>query len=374
MKVHQTLQSNHWPANQQSSSAPAEPSLTPPALFHAATGEQATPHPAAAHARSEHSTSGQPSSERSSAAHRPAELCDRLIPLCDGRPGLRATLQIQAQSEASDQSPPGASPLPVIDFVSSDATLDRYDEIISPVGWRLDHYRRNPVFQNAHQYGDIIFTLGKALITEVRTTPFPHLFQRIEFAVDVNPMARIAYGLYKNKFLNAVSVGFIPIRWENGDGSQRSSRELDDSSKLKTEIASSPRPSPPVEERRQAAAPVGFGASERRQDSPSDGVPARQARRTYLEQELLEVSAVGVPANPEALQLGLKSGAIERADLKDLLEMFVADADRTPSAQSVRDSIIHHPSSDIHHPSSHNRSSLTLLRLARALRDLLRRT
>ena len=29
-------------------------------------------------------------------------------------------------------------------------------------------------------------------------------------------MARIAYGLYRGGFLNAVSVGFIPLRWENG--------------------------------------------------------------------------------------------------------------------------------------------------------------
>lgn len=26
-------------------------------------------------------------------------------------------------------------------------------------------------------------------------------------------MARIAYGLYAGKFLNAVSVGFVPLRW-----------------------------------------------------------------------------------------------------------------------------------------------------------------
>ena len=291
------------------------------------------------------------------------ELCERLIPLCDGRPGLRATLQIQAPSDAADQNPPGG-PLPVIDFVSSDATLDRYDEIISPTGWRLDNYRRNPIFQNAHQYGDIIFTLGKALITEVRTTPFPHLFQRIEFAVDVNPMARIAYGLYKNKFLNAVSVGFIPIRWENGDGTQYSSKDLDRTS------------SPPGEERGKDAAPIETGAAV--QDSIRDGLLVRQARRTYLEQELLEVSAVGIPANPEALQLGLKSGAIERADLKALLELLLANADGTPRMQPGRNSVIHHPPSTIHeasssHPTIHS-SSLTLLQLARALRDLLRRS
>ena len=104
-----------------------------------------------------------------------------------------------------------------LDFVASTATLDRYHEVIEPAGWRLDSYRRNPVFQNAHNYGDILFTLGKALVTEVRGVGEEQaLCQRIEFATEVNPVARIAYGLYKGGFLNAVSVGFIPLRWEDG--------------------------------------------------------------------------------------------------------------------------------------------------------------
>ena len=185
---------------------------------------------------------------------------------------------------------PDAAALPVIDFISSSATLDRYDEIIRPEGWQLDNYRRNPVFQNAHQYGDIIFTLGKALITEVRATPRAHLFQRIEFAVDVNPMARIAYGLYQHRFLNAVSVGFIPLRWQNEDGSEHSGI-----SNFKSEISE--------------------GLFQRSSEGPSP-------RRIYLEQELLEVSAVGIPANPEALQLGLKAGVVQKTDLKELLDLL----------------------------------------------------
>src|SRR4029078_10099363 len=135
-----------------------------------------------------------------------------------------------------------------------DETLDRYGEVISASGWRLENYRRNPVFQNAHQYCDVIFTLARALITEVRSD---HLYQRIEFATDVNPVARIAYGLYKGKFLNAVSVGFVPIRWKDGAASTE---------------------------------PASDGAT-----------PASPCRRRYLEQELLEVSAVAIPANPDAL-------------------------------------------------------------------------
>src|SRR5213594_2655850 len=85
------------------------------------------------------------------------------------------------------------APRNTIDFRSSDQTLDRYQEIITAAGWHLENYRKNPVVQNAHNYCSLSDTIGKSLITEVRGE---NLFQRIQFAVDENPMARVAYGLY----------------------------------------------------------------------------------------------------------------------------------------------------------------------------------
>src|SRR5512146_1397712 len=140
-----------------------------------------------------------------------------LIPLHDSRPGLRSLVQVEVRDAAGSSAA-------TLDFVASTATLDRYHEVIEPAGWRLDSYRRNPVFQNAHNYGDILFTLGKALSTEVRSIAGGQaLCQRIQFATDVNPVARIAYGLYKGGFLSAVSVGFIPLRWEDGGGERGAS-------------------------------------------------------------------------------------------------------------------------------------------------------
>src|SRR5512135_1292748 len=141
-----------------------------------------------------------------------------LIPLHDSRPGLRSLVQVEVREVG------GAEPA-TLDFVASTATLDRYHEVIEPSGWRLEAYRKNPVFQNAHNYGDILFTLGKALVTEVRAVGERQaLCQRIQFATEVNPVARIAYGLYKGGFLNAVSVGFIPLRWEDGGTGSGSSQ------------------------------------------------------------------------------------------------------------------------------------------------------
>ncbi len=175
------------------------------------------------------------------------EVMDTIV-LKDGRHALIAAVPVEVIRAEGGGPMKGPGGGPCLDFIASTGALDRYEEIIEPSGWRLDAYRRNPVFQNAHRYGDVANTLGRALVTEVRELGGGRsgLFQRVEFATEVNPAAKVAYGLYRDGFLRAVSVGFIPIRWE--DGNEQS----------------------------------GF-------------------RRRYLEQELLEVSAVAVPANPEAL-------------------------------------------------------------------------
>ncbi|EEF62092.1 HK97 family phage prohead protease [Pedosphaera parvula] len=202
-----------------------------------------------------------------------SEFNGRLIKLHNGQLGLRGQVAVQV-------SVPDDAAGDCIDMRASDETLDRYDEVIKASGWMLDNYVKNPVIQNCHQYGDIIFTIGKALKTEVRGNT---LVQRWQFATDVNPMAKIAYGLYKGGYLNTSSVGFIPLDWTNGT----------------------------------------------RAGEPS---------RTYLKQELLETSAVGIPANPNALALALKSGAIEKSDLREtaaLLKHFCNDpADSSTDARA----------------------------------------
>jgi hypothetical protein len=257
--------------------------------------------------------------------------------LSNGCPGIRSAIQVNIQSPAKDELlrvselPLGTSPpedsQPILDFIASDESLDHYDEVISASGWRLDTYRRNPVFQNAHQYGDILFTLGKALITEVRglaafpsgtphsALPTPHLYQRIQFATDVNPVARIAYGLYKGRFLNAVSVGFIPLRWLDANGTEHSvsARSASDGTcRAASDLQGQVRG-------RLVPAPSDFSP---RQSAPRVSARSAGFRRKYLEQELLEVSAVGIPANPNALALALKSGAIEKSDLRELLALL----------------------------------------------------
>ena len=182
-----------------------------------------------------------------------------LIRLANGQLGLRASLAVTETERLDDD---------VFAIRVSDETLDRYGEIITASGWKLDHYRRNPVVQNCHQYGDITFTIARAVETYVVGR---QLCQTWEFASKANPLAKIARDLYAGGFLRAASVGFIPLRWEDGDDSR--------------------------------AAAGGF-------------------RRRYLEQELIEVSAVSIPANPNALALGVESGAVSTGALNDLVAML----------------------------------------------------
>lgn len=96
------------------------------------------------------------------------------------------------------------------EIIASDATVDRYGDIVEASGWRLENYRRNPVMLIDHSYSvnDIV---GQA-------------FPRIEggalvarFVLDdpaTNRQASIVASLIKNRSLRAVSVGFTAKAYE----------------------------------------------------------------------------------------------------------------------------------------------------------------
>jgi hypothetical protein len=303
------------------------------------------------------------------------EFPTRLLTLSDGRPGLRGALHVDTTDPnpaIENQNSKIENPNPaVLDFVSSDETLDRYDEIIVASGWRLENYLRNPVFQNSHQYGDILFTLGKALLTEIRQVAGRQvLFQRVEFAIEANPMARIAYGLYKSKFLRAVSVGFIPLRWQNADDGAVAGRSADILSAVSQSSALpgvNPRPVLGLD------GALGTGCTPPQLSSPVvRGL--QNCRRKYLEQELLEVSAVAIPANPNALSLALKSGAVEKSDLRETLDLL-----RSLTAESQPEASVPCPTGPTGptrptRPPGPPHPYAPALTLARRLREILKRS
>lgn len=140
----------------------------------------------------------------------------------------------------------------VLEFVGSDETQDRMDEVIRADGWQLKNFKENPVFMWVHDYKQP--PIGKAkkvwIDKEAKKLKF-----NIEFApAETYEFADTIYKLYKGGFLRAVSVGFIPIEFEEGEGAEE-----------------------------------------------DFGKPTKKPRKVYTKQDLLELSGVPVPANPNAL-------------------------------------------------------------------------
>jgi HK97 family phage prohead protease len=126
-----------------------------------------------------------------------------------------------------------------VEFTISTGSLDRYNSMIAPQGWRFDNYNKNAVVLWAHD--DSIPAIARADNVRIEGST---LRSRATFATrDIHPLADTVYQLIKGQFINAASVGWIPLDYKLGE----------------------------------------------------DG------RVDYLEQELLEWSVVNIPANPECL-------------------------------------------------------------------------
>ena len=124
--------------------------------------------------------------------------------------------------------------------------VDRHGDLVSVGGWRLQAYRRNPVFLWAHDYTQPAIGRALAVWKEGHSLQARIQFAPTDFAQEV---AR----LYQGGYQSGVSVGFRPIQYE---------------------IRRDPR------------------------TGESVGI-------VFLEQELLEISAAPVPANENALRKAL---------------------------------------------------------------------
>jgi len=148
----------------------------------------------------------------------------------------------------------------IISFVASDETVDRYGTVISVAGWNLTNYRKNPMFLFGHNYREPWAVMGRGIKVEKNVNAGLLGIDVAFIGKDINPVAEMVFQMYAHKppFLNAVSVGFIPLE------TQKVAEEEED------------------------------------KDHKQSG-PKRKPHTRYLKQELLEVSAVTVPANPNAL-------------------------------------------------------------------------
>ena len=139
-----------------------------------------------------------------------------------------------------------------IEFVISTAAEDRYGDIITVSGWDLKMYKQNPVVLFGH--ASSLPPIGKAVKTWKDGDSLRSIAQFM--SADLSAFADSIFRMYMEGYLRAVSVGFRPIKYE---------RILDE-----------------------------------------EGNPTYAYK--FLKQELLEFSAVPIPANPEALIAARQKG------------------------------------------------------------------
>lgn len=155
--------------------------------------------------------------------------------------------------DAIADSPPGV----IQGVVGSSSVIDRMGDIIDQAGWNLKNFNTNPVILWGHNsgLGEDRPPIGKSLKTWIQDkgTDAAKLMFNIQFDL-ADKFAADIYRKVKEGYINTVSVGFLPTEWE----------ELDPDN--------------------------WFGGLK------------------FLKQELLELSFVPVPANPEAL-VGMRSFA-----------------------------------------------------------------
>lgn len=169
-----------------------------------------------------------------------------------------------------------------VTFVASDSTRDSAGTVLNQDGWDLDRFNKNGVIGYQHKvYGswadtdnpDNVIGKGRAYVEDGR------LMVDVDFEPkEINELAEKVYQKVLFGSLKAVSVGFLPV----GDGHWGEG-----------------------EESRKGASPTWY----------------------YDGQELLEVSVVNIPANPNAVRVkGLDSSEEE---MRELMEK----ADETPEAE-----------------------------------------
>jgi HK97 family phage prohead protease len=107
-------------------------------------------------------------------------------------------------------------------MVASTQDVDRHGDTVLQAGWDIKPFGKNPVILNSHNYYDATEVIARAENTRVEGKgKRAKLIQEWVFAVNENPKAKIIFDLYAGGFLHASSVGFIPRKFaEKPDGSR----------------------------------------------------------------------------------------------------------------------------------------------------------
>lgn len=108
------------------------------------------------------------------------------------------------------------------DVIASTGDVDRDREVIDPKGWELGNYLKNPVILWAHNYGELPIGVAETIEHTENGLVIKGRFASEE----ANPKAQQVKRLYEEGIQKAVSVGFIPLERDPEDESTITKAEL----------------------------------------------------------------------------------------------------------------------------------------------------
>jgi HK97 family phage prohead protease len=110
----------------------------------------------------------------------------------------------------------------IVPFCLPDGTVDRRGDRINVNGWQIDDYLKNPVVLWAHDSNSPpigpmkrIFVANEKLMDDVEFAP-----------ASAYRFADTIFGLVREGYIKAGSVGFVPLEWKFADSKDRSGIDL----------------------------------------------------------------------------------------------------------------------------------------------------
>lgn len=100
-----------------------------------------------------------------------------------------------------------------IDFIMTIEEKDRHGDIVDVDSIKLTNFMNNPVVLPSHDHS----AMAVAKVTETWVEMIggkKALIGKVKFAVEEYELGKTYWNLYKNGFMSAVSIGFIPERGE----------------------------------------------------------------------------------------------------------------------------------------------------------------
>jgi hypothetical protein len=165
------------------------------------------------------------------------------------------------------------------EFVASDQTVDSYGEIVRAAGWKFDRFAKNAPFVDSHNYSSVACLLGNVSAWRIAGDK---LIEAVKFVPEgASQLADFAWKMAVAGFLRAVSVGFMPLRVRSRWRDQADFTEAVKEMKLSGEVSA-------------------------------------KLNCIHWEQDQTELSSVLIGANPSAVALAHKSGAVADADLASI--------------------------------------------------------